>query len=176
MKEHVAPPILLRVFKDSNHVNLQHWLGATCKSLGEEAMIAGDWMYRSYLNNPDPVGGDPQKALNDIFGEGVFSLATPAPDTVTGTFDMGGGLILDLRGQISAGTGGPVTVQMAGVGRPGTRTEGWEYDYYAWPAYMWPAGVNQVPSLVGTVLRAKPHNGGKAGVTASFIAVRRPAP
>jgi hypothetical protein len=137
-------------------------------------MIAGDWMYRSYLNNPDPVGGDPQKALDDLFGEGVFSLATPTPDTVTGTFDMGGGLVLDLRGQISAGTGGLVTVQMAGLGRPGTGTDGWEYDYYAWPAYMWPAGVNQVPSLVGTVLRAKPHNGGRAGVTASFIAVRRP--
>ena len=137
-------------------------------------MIGGDWMYRSYLNNPDPVGGDPQKALDDIFGEGVFSLATPTPDTVTGTFDMGSGLVLDLHGQISAGTGGLVTVQMAGLGRPGTGTDGWEYDYYAWPAYMWPAGVNQVPSLVGTVLRAKPHNGGRAGVTASFIAVRRP--
>ena len=139
-------------------------------------MIAGDWMYRSYLNNPDPVGGDPQKALDDLFGEGVFSLATPTPDTVTGTFDMGSGLVLDLHGQISAGTGGLVTVQMAGLGRPRTGTDGWEYDYYAWPTYIWPAGVNQVPSLVGTVLRAKPHNGGKAGVTASFIAVRRPRP
>ena len=39
-------------------------------------MIAGDWMYRSYLNNPDPVGDDPQKAVGNIFGEGVFSLAT----------------------------------------------------------------------------------------------------
>jgi hypothetical protein len=137
-------------------------------------MIAGDWMYRSYLNNPDPVGGDPQKALDDIFGEGVFTLATPTPDTVTGAFDMGGGLVLDLRGQVSAGTGGLLTVRMAGLGRPGTGADGWEYDYYAWPAFMWPAGVNQVPSLVGTVLRAKPHNGGKAGVTASFIAVRKP--
>jgi hypothetical protein len=137
-------------------------------------MIAGDWMYRSYLNNPDPVGGDAQKALDDIFGEGVFSLSTPMPDTLTGIFDMGGGLVLDLRGQISAETGAAVTVQMAGTGRPGTGTDGWEYEYYAWPAYLWPAGVNQVPNLVGTVLRAKPHNGGKAGVTASFIAVRKP--
>jgi hypothetical protein len=29
---------------------------------------------------------------------------------------MGGGLVLDLRGQISAGTGGLVTVHMAGLG------------------------------------------------------------
>jgi hypothetical protein len=74
-------------------------------------MIAGDWMYRSYLNNPDPVGDDPQKAVGNIFGEGVFSLATSMKDSVTGTFDMGGGLVLDLRGQISAGTGGLVTVK-----------------------------------------------------------------
>ena len=56
----------------------------------------------------------------------------------------------------------------------GIGTDGWEYDYYGSPAYMWPAGVNQVLSLVRTVLRAKPHNDGKAGVTASFIAARRP--
>ena len=129
-------------------------------------------MYRSYLNNPDPVGDDPQKAVGNIFGEGVFSLATSTKDSVTGTFDMGGGLVLDLRGQISAGTGGLVTVRWPDLAAR-TGTDGWESDYYAWPAYMWPAGVNQVPSLVGTVLRAKPHNSGKAGVTASFIAVRR---
>jgi hypothetical protein len=52
---------------------------------------------RSYLNNPDPVGDDPQKAVGNIFGEGVFSLATSTKDSVTGTFDMGGGLVLDLR-------------------------------------------------------------------------------
>jgi hypothetical protein len=31
--------------------------------------------------------------------------------------------------------------------------------------------VDQVPSIVGTIVRAKPHNGEPAGVTASFIAV-----
>jgi hypothetical protein len=39
---------------------------------------------------------------------------------------------------------------------------------------FWPRWREQSASLVGTVLRAKPHKGGKAGVTASFIAVRRP--
>jgi hypothetical protein len=136
-------------------------------------MIEGKWMYRSYLNNPAPVGEDPQKALDDIFGEGVFTLATSPSGTVSGTFDMGGGLVLDLRGRATTSAGGLVTLDMAGVGRAGTGTDGWEYDYFGWPAYMWPAGVDQVPSLVGTVLRAKPHNGGKAGVTASFIAVRQ---
>ena len=139
-----------------------------------KVMIAGTWMYRSYVNNPNPVGGDPQRAVKNIFGEGVFTLATPTPAALTGTLDMGGGFVLDLSGKISTPAGGPTTVQMAGLGRAGTGTDGWEYDYYGWPAYMWPAGVNQVPSLIGTVLRAKPHDGGAAGVTASFIAVRRP--
>jgi hypothetical protein len=137
-------------------------------------MIAGKWMYRSYVNNPAPVGGDAQKALADIFGEGVFTLAMPSPTTVSGTFDMGGGMVLDLAGAVSTSAGGLQTFQMAGKGRPGTGTAGWEYDYHGWPAFMWPAGISQVASLVGTVLRAKPHGSAKAGFTASFVAVRMP--
>jgi hypothetical protein len=140
----------------------------------EAAMIAGKWMYRSYLNNPAPVDGDPKKAIANIFGEGVFIFATPTANTVTGTFDMGGGLILDLNGKLTTAPEGLITFQIAGVGRGGTATAGWEYDYYGWPTHMWPAGINQIPTLVGTVLRAKPHDGGKAGVTASFVAVRQP--
>jgi len=34
--------------------------------------------------------------------------------------------------------------------------------------------VDQVPALVGTVIRAKPHNGEAAGYVASFIAVKQP--
>ena len=59
------------------------------------------------------------------------------------------------------------------VGRPGTKTDGWEYDYHANLGFEWPNGVKQVQCLVGTVIRAKPHNGSPAGVTASFIAVRQ---
>jgi hypothetical protein len=136
-------------------------------------MIDGKWMYRSYINNPEAVGGDSQKALDNIFGEGLFTFLMPSPGTVSGTFDMGSGYVLDLNGTATAGSDGLVTLSIAGTGREGTPTAGWEYDYHAWPAYMWPAGVHQVPSLVGTVLRAKPHDGGPAGVTASFIAVRQ---
>ena len=138
------------------------------------AMLAGRWMYRSYLNNPAPVGGDAQKALDDIFGEGVFTFATPTPATVTGEFDMGGGLVLDLAGSVACAGGQVQAFRIAGKGRPGTGTDGWEYDYHGAPAFTWPTGIDQVPSLLGTVLRAKPHNGGTAGVTASFVAVRMP--
>lgn len=125
--------------------------------------LAGTWAYRSYLNTAD----------QPVFGAGLFAFQTPTATTLAGTLDMGNDLVLDLKGTVRPATGqAPLTVEIRGFGRPGTGTEGWEYDYYAFLAYHWPHGVNQVQSLVGTVIRAKPHNGNPAGVTASFIAVR----
>ena len=81
---------------------------------------------------------------------------------------------LDLDGSVRPpDKGSPLSVAIKGYGRAGTKTEGWEYDYDAFLGHQWPSGVDQVPSLVGTVIRAKPHNGGPAGVTASFIAVKQ---
>jgi hypothetical protein len=62
---------------------------------------------------------------------------------------------------------------IAGVGRANTPTAGWEYDYNCITGSVWPNGVDQVPSILGTVIRAKPHNGSPAGVVASFIGVRQ---
>ncbi len=67
-----------------------------------------------------------------------------------------------------------MTVEIIGSGRPNTPTAGWEYDYYGYLGFQWPNGVNQVPSLVGTVIRAKPHGNAPAGFVASFIAVKQP--
>jgi hypothetical protein len=65
-------------------------------------------------------------------------------------------------------------LHMAGMGRAGTPTAGWEYDYHGWLAYQWPNGKDQVPAIVGSVVRAKPHGNAPAGYVASFVAVRRP--
>ena len=87
---------------------------------------------------------------------------------------MGSDLVLDLKGAITPANGdSPLTVDIRGFGRANTGADGWEYDYHGFDAFHWPAGVDQVQSLVGSVLRAKPHDGGPAGVTASFIAVRQ---
>ncbi|HEV2955487.1 MAG TPA: hypothetical protein VGX95_05175 [Xanthobacteraceae bacterium] len=136
-------------------------------------MLAGKWTYRSYRNSSDLVGDDPDKAARLIFGEGVFTLATPSTTTVRGNLDMGGGYVLDLNGTVMPAGAAPLTVSMVGTGRTGTPTAGWEYDYFAFLAHQWPNGVGQIPALVGTVIRAKPHNGAPAGVTASFIAVKQ---
>jgi hypothetical protein len=130
-----------------------------------DASLAGTWAYRSYLNQAD----------QRVFGGGIFTFETPTPTTLTGTLVMGPRLILDLKGAITPATlDAPLTVEIRGFGRSGSDsdTDGWEYDYDASLAYHWPAGVDQVQSLVGSVLRAKPHGGNPAGVTASFIAVR----
>ena len=157
--------------------------------------LTGQWTYRSYLNDPSvlanadpdpavqalgPIYGSDNvanataalKALNLIFGEGIFTFDSPAGSTLTGNLDMGGGLVLDLKGTMQSTPSGDISIVVIGTGRAGTKTDGWEYDYKATTAPKWPNGVDQVPTLVGTVIRAKPHNGEPAGVVASFIAIK----
>ena len=128
-----------------------------------DVTLAGTWAYQSYQNIEEQT----------VFGAGTFTFTKPSPDTIQGTLDMGDDLVLDLDGTVTAASGNaPLTVHIIGNGRPYTKTQGWEYDYHGFLGYMWPNGVDQVPSLVGTIVRAKPHDGGAAGVTASFIAVK----
>jgi hypothetical protein len=138
--------------------------------------LAGKWTYRSFLNDPVQILADPHpnaKLRSLLFAEAVFTFAIPDDTTLTGAIDWTGGG-LDLQGKISS-QGDALTVHIIGNGRPGTGTENWEYDYHAALAFQWPNGVNQVPAIVGTVLRAKPHgDDDPAGVTASFIAVKQP--
>jgi hypothetical protein len=125
-------------------------------------MVSGKWAYRSYLNQPD----------QPVFGQGVMTFEELGPDMFSGTLDMGGGYVMNLQGvEFQARAGEPPAIQIVGIGVAGTPTAGWRYDYQCWPAYEWPNGVDQVPSLVGTTIRVVPHNGEPAGVVASFIAV-----
>jgi hypothetical protein len=136
--------------------------------------LEGKWTYRSFVNSTDLVGGDPNKAVALIFGEGVYTFETPSGDALRGTFDMGGGYVLDLNGTIHSPTpDSPGTVEIAGIGRNGTPTAGWEYDYYGYTNHDWPNAINKKPTLVGTVIRAKPHDGAPAGFVASFVAVKQ---
>ena len=142
--------------------------------MAENSPLAGKWTYRSFHNRPELVAGDAQKALHLIFAEAVFTFAVDKETVLTGAIDwQGGGL--DLQGTVQPASGAaPSSVAIVGTGRPNTDTAGWEYDYRANLAYQWPNGVDQVPALVGTVIRAKPHNGSPAGYVASFIAVKQP--
>lgn len=86
---------------------------------------------------------------------------------------MGGGFVLDLKGTMQTTASGDIVVDLVGTGRAKTPTENWEYDYKASTTPKWPNGVDQIPTLAGTVIRAKPHNGGAAGVVASFISIKQ---
>ena len=134
-------------------------------------MLSGKWTYRSYHNDPALVGSDAQAALAMIFGEGVFDL-TDRDGAITGTLDMGGGYVLDLNGNaIEDGT-----FLIIGLGRTGTPTAGWRYDYEGGFGWDWPNAIEQVASLIGTVIRVNEHGPqSPAGVTATFIAVAQPA-
>jgi hypothetical protein len=138
----------------------------------DASLLAGKWTYRSYVNTTSLVGDDKDKALAIIFGEGVYAFDPPNGGALTGALDMGGGYVLDLKGTVTQIA--PLSVAISGYGRPATPTAGWECDYNASLAYQWPNGVNQAPALVGTMIRAKHHDGGAAGVVASFIAVKQP--
>jgi hypothetical protein len=135
--------------------------------------LVGSWTYRSFRNDPAPVDGDPQKALRLFFAEAEFHFQATSETVFTGVIDWGSGG-LDLTGTIKAGNVDmPVAFAIVGVGRPGTQTDGWQYEYNGCIAYRWPSGINQVTSLVGSLIRTKPHNGAPAGYTASFIAVKK---
>jgi hypothetical protein len=144
---------------------------------GDSSALAGKWTYRSFFNDPAFVGDSKEKAYDLIFAEATFTFEITSPTTLKGTIDWGSGG-LDLQGTIRpASAGAPLTVEIVGTGRPGapgTGTVGWEYDYYAHLAYTWPNGIKQVPALVGSVIRAKPHGSNPAGLVASFIAVKQP--
>jgi hypothetical protein len=159
-----------------------------------DASLAGQWTYRSYRNNAavlvnadtdpavqalTPIYGDgvttaasAMKALNLVFGEGIITFDPPAGNSLTGNLDMGGGFVLDLKGTMQTSASGETDIVVIGTGRAGTKTENWEYDYRASTTPKWPNGVDQVPTLVGTVIRAKPHGSSPAGVVASFIAIK----
>lgn len=136
--------------------------------------LAGKWIYRSFHNNPAPVTGDAETALGLFFAEATFTLADGPGGKIAGGIDWPGGG-LDFTGDATAATdASPLTFHIIGSGRPGTSTAGWEYDYHGHLAYQWPNGIKQVPALVGSVLRAKPHGAAAAGYVASFVAVRQP--
>jgi hypothetical protein len=137
-------------------------------------MLSGHWTYRSYRNLTKLVGNDQQEALALIFGEGVFELRQSGDGRVEGGLGMEAGYALRITG-LAGMKGNGMDFTLTGEGLDGTATAGWRYDYRGVVGYMWPNAVDQVPSLLGTVVRVKAHGpDAPAGYTASFIAVRHP--
>lgn len=132
--------------------------------------FAGNWAYRSFINDPDL-----SKAANDLaFGKGTLAISELSEQELSGTIG-GPGWSLDLRG--SFGYGSPMQVRFQGKGVVGG--EEWIYDYIGWLVPVWPNSTDRldVTAIVGSVVRTVPHASGgggtsPAGVVASFYAVR----
>jgi hypothetical protein len=160
--------------------------------------LAGSWSYRSFHNEPQyPYLKTYPTAHSLILEESVFKLKTPTSTTLEGTIEWPSRgldqriLVLDIRSseimpanetgdgitRAKIRHGQPPRFTFAGVGRPGTETEGWEYRFDGQLTRTWPspadapANVPRLPALVGTVIREKAHGDSPAGTVYPFIAV-----
>jgi hypothetical protein len=136
--------------------------------------FVGSWTYRSLLNDTDP-----NTAFNDLqFGLGTIVIEEAPMQLLKGTIG-GPGWSLNLKGAREYGN--PMHVRFQGTGVIGG--EEWVYDYDGYLVPAWPNGVQQVPAIVGSIVRTVPHSGGApkgggpapvhpAGVVASWYAVK----
>jgi hypothetical protein len=142
---------------------------APSPSTGPDILI-GHWTYRSFVNRAEHVDD-----INDLlFAEAELVFEKAAFGQIKGTLNMGSAGSLSLSG--AAAYGNPFSLRFQGVGKAqGSPSEGWIYDYIGWYVPAWPNGIDQKPVVVGSVIRTAAHSNGqaKAGVVASFIAVKR---
>ncbi len=126
--------------------------------------LVGTWTYRSLINNPDL-----SVTFNDLeFGQANLRI-DDAPYGIFKGLISDVGWSLELTGSINFGD--PFSIRFQGKGV--VDGEEWIYDYLGYVIKPWPNGVNQQPSIVGSIVRTIPHSKGmaKAGVVASWIAI-----
>jgi hypothetical protein len=83
--------------------------------------FAGQWTYRSFLNNPALTDGDPKKLEALLFAEGVWTVEDTANETFIGELSFGANAVMDLKGVITHGHGRPDHVHLRAAGVPGPR-------------------------------------------------------
>ena len=136
--------------------------------------FVGSWTYRSLRNDPDV-----NIEFNELrFGRGTIVIQQAPMQLLTGTIG-GPGWSLALNG--ARAYGNPMSVRFQGKGI--INGAEWIYDYQGWLVPAWPNGVQQVPAMVGSIVRTIPHPGSPpadggpppinpAGVVASWYAVK----
>ncbi|MGH2666333.1 hypothetical protein [Flavobacterium sp.] len=130
--------------------------------------INGNFVYRSLLNSTF-IGED---FLKLKFGEGLMTLTQKGDGDFTGNFDMGDNYLMTLEGTIYE-DGNTTGFKMRAIGVDTSPTKGWIYDYQGIVVPDWPNGINQLLTVVGSVIRVVDHGTSKAGVTATFYMVSR---
>lgn len=139
--------------------------------------IRGSWTYRSWRNNPD-AAADSDSAVTCsnlkrlLFLEASLELSVSPELSLEGYLRFDGENAINIRGQVAVGN--VLGLRFQASGTIGVERELLVYDYTCWLVPAWPYGVDQSPSLVGSVIRTISHSGGqaKAGYVASFYAVK----
>lgn len=139
---------------------------------GVPPILTGTWTYRSFKSNPDLATDF--DALE--FGRGNIRIEDGPMQQLNGLI-YGTGWSLDLKGSITYGN--PFCLTFQGKGIVGGAE--WIYNYLGYYVPDWCNGVNQVPAMVGSIVRVIPHPTGPndkstapAGVVAQWIAVKQP--
>jgi hypothetical protein len=142
-----------------------------------DTSLIGVWTYRSFYN----IEATDQDSKSLLLAEGEIAFDIAEPGTVEGRLSFRStppdpaDPVLVLTGSIQHGA--PQTVRFQGVGIDGTAAAGWIYDYIGYVVPMWPAGMDQVATIVGSVTRTVSHPGGSGirpgGATYSFVMVKR---
>jgi hypothetical protein len=140
-------------------------------------MLTGRWTYRSFRNDPEPIGNDAAAALHLLLSEGVMEFGEAAEEEFRGGLGLASDHALTLMGRSLRAADGREEYSIVGHGIAGTPTEGWRYDFRCSLAPTWPGATDRLPPLLGSVLRVTSHGSdAPAGETACFIAVRRTGP
>ncbi len=132
-------------------------------------ILEGMWSYRSLNNDPNL-----STSFNDLeFGQGTIRIDSSPLNEFSGLI-FGPGWELDLKGSINYGD--PFCLRFQGKGVIGGNE--WIYNYVGYMVNPWINGINQVPAIVGSIVRVIPHPGGDgglhpAGVVASWYAVKQ---
>ncbi len=130
--------------------------------------INGNFVYRSLQNNT-LIG---ESFLKLKFGEGSMTIKQQESGRITGEFVMSDDFRMSLEGVISS-IGDTFRLRMTGKGIPKTATAGWIYDYDGFVTPKWTNGINQLQTIIGSVIRTVDHGNAKAGQTATFYMVKR---
>ena len=135
--------------------------------------LRGIWLYRSFLNNPAPVGDfgklavwEAELSLDIADGGRLYGFLGERPEVATGNEPY-----LLVEGEVALDD--PIEVRLRATGKPGSEFDGWVYDYAGYLAPAWPNATLRRPVIVGTVTRTVAHGSAPAGSVFSFVAVKR---
>lgn len=127
--------------------------------------FVGNWAYRSFKHIPNLVVDYNELEL----ARGILIIHDFQLGSFSGRLKFSNALQYKLTG--SSNFGNPFTIRFQGKG-DASDSKGHLYDYVGYLEPIWPSGIAQIPTIVGSVIRTVAHDDRPAGVVASWIAMK----